>query len=178
MAMKHLAWTIILLSNFWTARAADQPKWQGTWAATAGTGATMFAGIWTAVPGAAADTVAGTWSLRDQNGAELATGTWAAGKEGKVWKGSWQARRASGQIYDGAWRAKVELPVSSHFAGLFDAAITNVVSGSWRMGSYSGAWTIRGQATLFDLCKLSSVSYEYGHEQNARRVADRTGPAR
>ena len=140
MGMKPVAWTVFLLSSFLLG-AADQPAYQGTWAASATSGA-MLAGTWSAAPGQG-DTVAGSWSLRDQNGAELATGTWAAGKEGKVWKGSWQARRASGQIYDGTWRAQVELPVTSHFSDLFEAAIAKAVSGSWRMGGYSGAWTIR-----------------------------------
>jgi len=140
--MKYLAWTVILLSSSSPAWAADQPKWQGTWAATVGSGG-AFAGTWTAAPGGAPDTVAGTWSLRDQNGTELATGTWAAGKVGKVWKGTWQARRPSGQTYDGTWRARTELPPTSHFSDLFEAAIAPAVSGSWQMGNYAGAWTIR-----------------------------------
>lgn len=144
--MKHLAWAVILLSSSLLAKATEEPKWQGTWAATVGTGGTAFAGTWNAAPGAAPDTVAGTWSLRDQNGTELATGTWAAGKEGKVWKGTWQARRPSGQIYDGTWRAQVELPVSLHLTDLFEAAIGKAVSGGWRMGNYSGPWTIRAYA--------------------------------
>jgi hypothetical protein len=139
--MRHLAWTVLLLSSLLRAGAADQLKWQGTWAATSGGGA--FAGTWNAAPGDAPDTVAGSWSLRDQNGAELATGTWAAGKEGKIWKGTWQARLPSGQVYDGTWRAQVELPVASHLPDMFEAAIAKAVSGSWRMGNYSGAWTIR-----------------------------------
>lgn len=106
----------------------------------------MFAGTWSAVPGEAVDTVAGTWSLRDQNGVEVATGTWAAGKEGRVWKGSWQARRASGQVSDGTWRAQIELPVASHLPDMLEAAIAKAVPGSWRMGNYSGAWTIRAYA--------------------------------
>jgi len=141
--MKSVAWIVFLLSSFLLG-AADQPNWQGTWAASAGSGA-MLAGTWSAAPGQAPDTVAGSWSLRDQNGTELATGTWAAGKEGKVWKGTWQARSASGQIYDGTWRAQVELPATSHFSDLFEAAIAKAVSGSWRMGGYSGAWKIRAQ---------------------------------
>jgi hypothetical protein len=141
--MERLAWTLILLSTFSPSRAADQPQWHGTWAATVGSGGAMFAGTWNAVPGESLDTVAGTWSLQDQTGTELATGTWAAGKDGKVWKGSWQARRPSGQIYDGTWRAQVELPVTSHFSKLFEVAIVKAANGSWRMGNYSGAWTIR-----------------------------------
>jgi len=137
-----VAWTVFLLASFLL--GADQTNWQGNWAASVGSGA-MLAGTWSAAPGQAPDTVAGSWSLRDQSGTELATGTWAAGKEGRVWKGTWQARRPSGQIYDGDWRAQVELPVTSHFSDLFEAAIAKAVSGSWRMGGYSGAWTIRAQ---------------------------------
>jgi len=143
--MKYLACIAILLSSLSPTRAADQPKWQGTWAATTGSGA-AFAGTWNAVPGSAPDTVAGTWSLRDQNGAELASGTWAAGKEGQVWRGTWQARCPPGQIYDGTWRAQIELPMTSHLPHLFEAAMANAVAGSWRMGSYSGVWTIRAYA--------------------------------
>jgi hypothetical protein len=133
---------VILLSSSLLAGVADQPKWQGTWAATAGNGG-AFAGTWNASPGETTDTVAGTWSLRDQNGAELATGTWAMGKEGKVWKGTWQARRASGQVYDGAWRTQEALPAGSHLSSLFEAAIAKAMSGSWQMGNLTGAWTIR-----------------------------------
>jgi hypothetical protein len=143
--MKHLAWTVILLASLSLAGAADQPKWQGTWAATVGSGA-GFAGTWSATAGEDPDTIAGSWSLRDRNGAELATGTWAAGKEGKAWRGTWQARRASGQVYDGTWSAQVELPATSHLPTLFEAAIARALSGSWRMSNYGGAWTIRAYA--------------------------------
>ncbi len=147
MDMRRLLGTVILFWSFSLPGAAGQPKWQGTWAATVGSGsAAAFMGTWSAAPGETPDTVAGTWSLRDQNGAELATGTWAAGKEGKVWNGTWQARRASGQVYDGTWRAQVELPVASHLPDLFEAAIVKAASGSWRMGNYAGAWTIRTYA--------------------------------
>ena len=144
--MKHLACTVMLLSTFALSASAEQPQWHGSWAATAGTGGTMFAGTWKVLPGQAPDIAGGTWSLQDQSGAELATGTWAAGKDGKVWKGSWQARRPSGQIYNGTWRAPVELPLTSHFSELFEAAINKAVSGSWRMGTFGGAWTIRAFA--------------------------------
>jgi hypothetical protein len=141
--MNRHAWILILLLSCTFAAAAQEKKWHGTWAATVGSGGTAFAGTWNAVPSEAADTVVGSWSVRDQNGAELATGTWAAGKDDKIWKGSWQARRPSGQVYNGTWRAQVELPATSHFSELFEAAITKAVSGTWRMSTYSGAWTIR-----------------------------------
>jgi hypothetical protein len=147
MDMRHFVRTAILLASLSLVDGAEQPKWQGSWAASVGNGGTTaFMGTWTAVPGPAADTVAGSWSLRDQNGAEAATGTWAAAKEGKVWKGTWQARRASGQVYDGTWRSQIELPATSQFAELFEAALAKAVSGSWGMGNYAGAWTIRAYA--------------------------------
>jgi hypothetical protein len=146
MDIRQLAWTVILLSSFSPARAADQPKWEGTWIASGGNREVAFAGTWNAIPGNAPDTVAGTWSLRDPSGVELATGTWAAGKDGKVWKGSWQARRPSGQVYDGTWRSQVDLPANVHFSELFEAAIAKALSGTWRMGAFAGAWTIRAYA--------------------------------
>jgi hypothetical protein len=141
--MKRLAAIVLLVLGSSPSGNAQQQKWHGTWAATAGSGGTTFAGTWNALPGQAPDTVIGSWSLRDQNGAELATGTWAAGKEDKIWKGGWQARRPTGQVYDGTWRAQVELPAASHLSELFEAAIGKAVSGSWRMSNYAGAWTIR-----------------------------------
>jgi hypothetical protein len=139
--LQRLAWCFLLLAAI-SLQGADQTPWNGTWAANIAGGA-AFAGTWSAAQGEAPDTVGGSWALLDQNGTELATGTWAAGKEGRVWKGTWQARRVSGQIYDGTWRAQTELRPGAHFGDLFEAAITSAVSGNWRMGSFGGAWTIR-----------------------------------
>lgn len=145
--MQRLGFALILLACLWPARGADQTGWQGTWSAVIGTGGgTVFAGTWNASPGQSRDTVGGAWSLRDQNGAELATGTWAAGKEGKLWKGTWQARRPSGQVYDGTWRAQAALSGAAPFTELFQAALSQAISGSWRMGGLGGAWTIRAYA--------------------------------
>lgn len=147
--MKRLAWVLILFASLLPARGAGQAlgssekQWQGTWSAVIGTGGTVFAGTWNASPGPAQDTASGAWSLRDQNGAQLATGTWAAGKEGKFWKGTWQARRPSGQVYDGTWRSQAAISGASPFAALFQGAISQAVSGSWRMASLGGEWTIR-----------------------------------
>lgn len=127
---------------------AAEPQWQGTFAATVGSGGPAFAGTWDATPGPTPDTVTGNWSLRDSKGAELATGTWAAGRKGKTsqnksWKGTWQARRPSGQVYNGDWESSAALPANAHFSDLFQAALAKAVSGSWWMGQLSGAWTIR-----------------------------------
>jgi hypothetical protein len=145
--MRHVARTVILLVVLCVAAVGQQPKWQGSFAASIGSGGvTAFTGTWTAVPGETPETVSGTWSLRDPSGAEVARGTWAAVKEGKVWKGTWQARRSSGQVYDGAWRSQIELPPTSQFPELFETALAKAVSGTWSMGSYAGAWTIRAYA--------------------------------
>jgi hypothetical protein len=144
--MERLAWVLILFAGFLPARGADQPAWQGTWSAVIGTGGTIFAGTWSASPGQSPGTAGGAWSLRDQNGAELATGTWAAGKQGKFWNGTWQARRPSGQVYDGTWRARAALSGAAPFAAMFEAAISQAISGSWHMGGLGGAWTIRAYA--------------------------------
>jgi hypothetical protein len=142
--MRHLAHAMILLATLSLAGDAQQPKWQGTWAASIGSsGTTAFAGTWDAVPGETKDTANGAWSLRDQNGAELARGTWAARKEANVWKGTWQARRASGSVYNGTWQSQVDLTANSQFPDLFEVAVSKAVSGVWGMGSYSGGWTIR-----------------------------------
>jgi hypothetical protein len=141
--MRCLAWTLMVFASLLPARGADQPAWQGTWSAAIGTGGTVFAGTWSGSPGQSPDVAGGAWSLRDPSGAELATGTWAAGKEGRVWKGTWQARRPSGQVYDGTWRAPVALAGTSHLAALFQFAISQAVSGDWRMAGVSGTWTIR-----------------------------------
>ncbi len=135
---------MILLSCLSPMGKAQQTKWQGSWAASVGTGGTTaFTGTWDAVPAEVRDTVNGSWSLRNQNGAEVASGTWAAGKEGNFWKGTWLARRASGQIYNGTWQSQVELPAKAQFPELFEAALAKAVSGTWGMGNYAGAWTIR-----------------------------------
>jgi hypothetical protein len=76
----------------------------------------------------------------------VATGTWAAAKEGKVWKGTWQARRPSGQVYNGTWQAQVDLSTTSQFSELFEDAIAKAVSGNWAVGNAAGGWTIRAYA--------------------------------
>ena len=137
----------ILLASLSLAGVAEQPKWQGSWAASIGSsGTTAFAGTWNAVPGQTPNTVAGSWSLRDQHGAEVAAGTWAAVKEGKVWNGTWQARRPAGQVYNGTWRSQVELSTASPFSELFEAALAKAVSGTWGIGNAAGGWTIRTYA--------------------------------
>jgi hypothetical protein len=144
MDVKPLGRMVVLLAGLCLAAGAQQPKWQGTWAASVGNGGvTAFMGTWTADPGPAAESVTGTWKLQGPNGAELASGSWAAAKEGKTWKGVWQARRLGGQVYNGTWGAPVELPVTAPFGDLLEAGLAKAISGVWGYGSSAGGWTIR-----------------------------------
>ena len=140
---RHLR--ILLLLLILALPAAAQPTtWSGAWSATAGDHARAFEGTWDATVGDDPDTAAGNWALRDQAGAVLASGSWAARKDGKIWKGGWQARLASGQLYAGTWRAQSALRSPSHFSELFAFALTHVASGTWHMGAaHAGGWSIR-----------------------------------
>jgi hypothetical protein len=45
--------------------------------------------------------------------------------------------------YSGTWTAGVDLDVDASFVDLFEKAVRTAVSGTWRAGSRSGAWSIR-----------------------------------
>lgn len=118
------------------------PEHAGTWSAS-GTGLTL-AGAWTATRDAATGTVRGTWTLVDAKGLAVARGNWSAAKSASGWSGSWRAVAAGrpGE-YAGTWSAKVTLKPNAGFAELFEQAAQAAVSGSWRAGGRSGAWSIR-----------------------------------
>jgi hypothetical protein len=73
-----------------------------------------------------------------------AAGGWSAAKSAGGWTGSWRAA-AIGQPgeYAGTWTAKVDLKPADGFADLFAKAAEAALSGTWRSGSRSGAWTIQ-----------------------------------
>lgn len=139
--MHRLAYTLPLLLGL---SLTGQPKtWNGSWSASAGNGAAVFRGTWDAALSSEPDTVAGNWTLTDAHGEAVARGTWAARKNEKIWRGNWQARTSSDRVYTGTWRAQ-SLPAAARFPALFESAVTDAVSGTWRMGStYSGSWSIR-----------------------------------
>ena len=114
------------------------------WTATNRNGQT-FAGTWTAVPDPKRGTVTGTWTLVDGQGRTLADGGWSASKSPDGWVGNWRAANFGGSEHEflGSWRAGVELKSTAGFAALFAKAVESAVSGTWRMGNHSGAWTIR-----------------------------------
>jgi hypothetical protein len=114
------------------------------WSARSSNGQ-IFGGTWTAVPDAKTGTVTGTWTLVDAQGRTMANGGWSASKSPDGWVGFWRAANFGGTEHEftGSWRAAVDLKVTAGFAELFDSAVVNVVSGTWRMGNHSGAWSIQ-----------------------------------
>jgi len=113
-----------------------------TWSARSSTGLTL-AGTWTVVS-EQAGTATGTWALVGANGAAVATGGWSAAKSPDGWSGTWRAAVSGGKTeYSGTWSATTDLKANASFADLFEKAMQTVVSGNWRAGRQSGAWSIR-----------------------------------
>ena len=114
-----------------------------TWAARSSTGVTM-GGTWTAIEPQKDGAITGTWTLLDVQRRTVASGGWSAAKSTAGWTGSWRAA-AAGQRgdYTGTWTAKVDLKPAGGFADLFAKAVVAAVSGTWRSGPRSGAWTIQ-----------------------------------
>jgi hypothetical protein len=128
------------------AAATPPSSRSGTWSATSSTGATLM-GTWTAVPGATGRALTGTWTLFDAGGRTVAGGGWSATKAPARWAGAWRAAitgRAGG--YAGTWSARLPHDKAAQFADLLDSAARAVVSGEWRAGRHSGAWSIRTAA--------------------------------
>ena len=115
----------------------------GTWSARNSAGLTLV-GTWTAIPDPATGTVTGTWTLVDGQGGTLASGAWSAAKSPTQWNGAWRAVVAGRDgEYSGTWTSGVELTGDASFVELFERAAQAAVSGGWRAGSQSGAWSIR-----------------------------------
>ena len=120
-----------------------QQRRVNTWAALSSDGLTV-GGTWTVVEHLKTGGVTGTWTLLDAQGRAVASGGWSAAKSTTGWMGSWRAA-ATGQRgeYTGTWTAKVDLKPGAGFADLFAKAVEAAVSGTWRSGPRSGAWTIQ-----------------------------------
>jgi hypothetical protein len=116
---------------------------EGSWSATSRTGLTLK-GTWTAVADPKTGAVTGTWTLDGAQGKTAMRGGWSAAKSPKGWTGAWRAvvTGRKGE-YSGSWDATVDLKPDAPFAGLFELALKDVVSGGWRAGGQSGAWSIR-----------------------------------
>lgn len=123
--------------------ASTQTRRSGTWSATTTRGLPLM-GTWTAVLDSAGSTVTGMWTLADPQGRTVANGGWSAAKARTQWNGAWRAVVAGKQVeYSGTWTAVVDATMRPRFADLFERAATSIVSGGWRTGRQSGAWSIR-----------------------------------
>jgi len=126
-----------------TARTAPSNTRSGTWAARTSNGVTLM-GTWTAIPDSASGTVTGTWQLADAQGNPVATGAWSAAKSPARWTGAWRAVVAGRDgEFAGTWTSVADLDADASFADLFEKAVQVIVSGNWRAGTRSGAWSIR-----------------------------------
>jgi hypothetical protein len=115
----------------------------GGWSARSSTGRTLK-GTWTAVADPKTGTVTGTWTLDNAKGTTVTRGGWSAAKSPSGWTGAWRAAVSGSKgEYSGTWSASVKLKADAPFADLFKMAAHAVVSGNWRAGRHSGAWSIR-----------------------------------
>lgn len=139
-AVDRLGAQAVVLQDTTRNGQSGQPN---TWSARSSTGLTLM-GTWTAIPGPTRGTVVGTWTLVDAQGRTVTDGAWSASKSPEEWSGAWRAVIA-GQTGDhlGTWSTSVNLKVNASFADLFEKAVQTVVSGNWRYGRHSGAWSIR-----------------------------------
>jgi len=126
--------------------AGAQNNRSGSWSARSSGGLTLM-GMWTAVQDPKTGAVMGSWTLIDAQGATIAGGAWSAAKSPTQWNGAWRAIVAGKDgEYSGTWTAAVDLmglKGDERFINLFEKAVENIVRGTWRVGSQSGAWAIR-----------------------------------
>ena len=142
-AIAMLAGCLILTTVLPGTAAPQASRRVNTWAARDSGGLTL-GGTWTVIEHLKTGGVTGTWTLLDAQGRTAATGGWSAAKSSTGWTGNWRAAAAGRpEEYAGTWSAKVDLKASAGFADLFAKAIEAAVSGTWRVGGRSGAWTIR-----------------------------------
>ena len=116
---------------------------QNMWSARSSTGLTLN-GTWTVAVDPKTGGASGTWTLLDARGQATLRGGWSAAKSPTTWTGAWRANVVgSSAEYGGTWSATVTLKPNAPFSDLFAVAAEQMVSGSWRVGPASGAWSIR-----------------------------------
>jgi hypothetical protein len=114
-----------------------------TWSASSSKGQTLM-GTWTAAPDPVSGSVTGTWTLVDAKGKTLARGGWSAVKVPAGRNGTWRAIVSGRTVeYAGTWTTDVDLGAGARLSDLLEQAVDSVVSGRWRAGGQSGAWSIR-----------------------------------
>ena len=113
----------------------------GTWSATS-SGGQNLAGAWTATT--QDESATGTWTLFDAAGKTLMQGGWSASKSPKAWDGAWRATvYGRADEYSGTWTVQTALAPESRLANMLGSALNVVVTGAWKSGAHSGAWSIR-----------------------------------
>ena len=128
------------------ASGVAQASRSGSWSARTASGRT-FMGTWTAVHDTAKGTATGVWTLLGEENVTLATGGWSAAKSPVNWTGAWRANFAGRDgEFSGTWTATTDLAGNAPFVDLFEKALQVIVSGTWRTGGQSGAWSIRAFA--------------------------------
>jgi hypothetical protein len=134
---------LVLASLAASSVLASGAEIRGSWSASS-TNGRSFGGTWTAEAHQASGGVTGTWTLRETAGKILLSGVWSASKSSQAWNGAWRAIVAGGSgEYSGTWTAETTLAPESRLADLFESAIRAVVTGTWKVGAYSGAWSVR-----------------------------------
>ena len=114
-----------------------------TWIANSRGGRTL-SGTWTGVIDSSTGTASGSWTVRDGSNRIILRGTWSAAKSEREWRGSWRAMIAGQTIErSGTWSAGVQIPPKEPLSSLFQLAVAQSLSGTWRSGSLSGGWSIR-----------------------------------
>ncbi|HYN81882.1 MAG TPA: hypothetical protein VES88_10305 [Gemmatimonadaceae bacterium] len=123
--------------------ATTQSSKPNIWKATSTRGLTLI-GTWTVIPDRANESAVGTWRLVDAEGRIVAGGGWSASKSPTRWSGLWRANVSGSEAeYSGSWGSPdIGLRPNVGFATMFEEAVRAAVSGVWRSGGHSGAWTI------------------------------------
>lgn len=131
----------VLLALATLAVLASAADLKGTWSATAQSG--NLAGSWTAQTDPSGG-VTGAWMLQDATGTILLQGGWSANKSAQSWTGAWRAT-VTGRAgeYAGTWTSASSLPPQARLAEMLESALRAVVTGTWKAGPRSGAWSIR-----------------------------------
>jgi len=82
--------------------------------------------------------------LQEPSGKILMQGGWSASKAAQSWDGAWRAT-VSGRTgeYSGTWTSTTSLSPQARMAEMLESALRAVVSGTWKSGPRSGAWSIR-----------------------------------
>jgi hypothetical protein len=120
---------------------ASGAELQGTWSATTPRG--TLAGTWTAEDHQSGG-VTGTWTLQEATGKILMQGGWSASKSAQSWVGAWRST-VSGSTgeYSGTWTSTVTASPPALLIEMFKSGLRAVVTGTWKVGSSSGSWSIR-----------------------------------